>query len=279
MNMKLPTSFMGYDGKTELERIENEKVAPKQPKLKTNFSPINIEEFEKYDYFFAGENEYNLYKEFVEKYFPRKVKSGLKTLEELAKPELKDKLFKGSSPIINSAMNMALRDGEVYVVTQAQLEYVKEKNKLNLSGIYSDTGMCLRSNSGNNEKHAKDLTDQLNPRKAFPIYLPVISYDLNKDNSNNLNFKIVDRSKILKVPILNGSNGNFNDSDIDINTGFPKKLDAQGKRSFWKTDSGLSGCYLNRGSNLDSSNSSLSYSNDDGRVVLAKPQKIFGGSN
>jgi len=270
--MKLPTNFMGYDGKKELEKIENEKEPENNLEKKVNF-PTNIGEFEKYDYFFAGEKEYNTYKNFVEKNFPKKVKSGLATLEDLAKPELKDKLFKGSSPIINSAMNMALRDSGIYVVTQAQLEYTKQNNKLDLSGIYSDTGMCLRSDSGNNEKHAKDLVNQLNSRIALPVYIPVISYDLEKDNEGKLMFKIIDKSKILSLPILNSPNGSkFDDSDIDPKIGFPNQLNSQGKRSFWTTNSGLSGCYLNRNSNLGSDDSSLSDSYDDGRVVLAKPR-------
>ncbi len=269
--MKLPTTFMGYDGKTELERIENEKPIQKVATPKTsNFSPINIQDFEKYDYFFAKENEYNIYKEFVEREFPKKTKSGIKTLEELAKPELKDGLFKGSSPIINSAMNMALRKSGVYVVTQAQLEYVKQNNKLDLSDIYFDTGMCLRSDSGSNKSHAKDLTEQLHSRQALPVYFPIISYDLVK-NGNSLGFKIVDEPKILNVPILNNSTSNFNDSDIDLKTGFPTKAEG-GSRTFWTTNSGLSRCYLYGVSGLYADNSDLSVSSGNGRVVLAKPR-------
>jgi len=263
---------MGYNGKKELERIMNEKVSkatkPKTPK----FSPINIKEFENYDYFFAGEREYNIYKEFVEREFPKSVKNGLKTLEELAKPELKNKLFKGSSSFINSAMNMALRGGGVYVVIQAQLEYVRQNNKLDLSNIYSDTGMCLRSDLGNNEGHSKNLIDQLHSRKALPVYLPVISYDLIK-NGENLGFKIVDESKILNIPILNSTSKNFNDSDIDMRTGFPSKFTDVGNRIFWTTNLDLSRCYLGRVSDLGTGDSDLSYSSDNGRVVLAKPKE------
>jgi hypothetical protein len=273
MTFKIPTNFKGYDGKKELEKILNEVPKQETPKEdKNTVNPISIQEHDKYEYFFAGENEYNLYKSFVEKYFYKKQKNGLQTLDDLAKPELKDKLLKGSSSIINSAMNMALRENNsnVYVVTQAQLEYVFQNSLLDLKDKYSDTGMCLRSDSGNNENLAKNLVKQLGTSINLPVYIPVISCDLVKDTNNNLGFKIVDLAKIINLPILNSPNGKFDNSYVDLLIGFPKQLNENGSRNFWTTNSGLSGCYLYTDSNLNSYNSVLSNSNDDGRVVLAK---------
>jgi len=275
MTLKIPKNFRGIDGRKELERILNE--IPKENnnsyvEVKSTINPISIQEHDKYEYFFAGENEYNLYKNFVEKNFSKKQDKGLQTLDNLAKPELKDKLFKGSSSYINSAMNMALRENnsDIYVVTQAQLEYVFQNNILDLKNNYSDTGMCLRTDSGNNETFAKDLVKQLGKNPNLPVYLPVISYDLIKDASDNLSFKIMDVSKIINVPMLNSTDGKFDNSDIDLLTGFPNQLNPNGTRNFWTTNLGLSRCYLGRNSGLCSINSNLSNSDDIGRVVLAK---------
>ena len=254
-----------YANPDNIKKRKEEENKGKVPKGKQ----ISNKEHDKYEYFFAGENEYNIYKKFVEKNFYKKQKSGLQTLEDLAKPELKDKLFRGSSPKINCAMNMALRDKGIHVVTQSQLEYVFQNNLLSLSGVYSDTGMCLRSDSGANENYAKDLINQLGEQE-LPVYLPVISYDLIK-NKNELGFKVIDKSKIIYLPILNSPNqSKFDNSDIDLSTGFPIKLNENGARTFYTRQDGLSSCCLDWGSNLGSGDSILSNSLDSGRVVLAK---------
>ena len=268
--MKIPKNFKGIDGKKAYNKIVNE-VKEKSNKPVTQINPIQIQEHDKYDYFFAGINEYNLYKQFVETNFPKTQQTGLQTLEELSKPTLENKLFKASSPIINSALNMALRNQGIQVVTQAQLEYVFQNNLLELSNIYSDTGMCLRTKEGANQEHAKDLIKQLE-NQELPVYLPIISYDLELDKDNHLKFKIIDKTKIIHIPILNSSGGNFNNEEIDLNKGFPKQLDENGGRSFFTRQDGLSRCCLVRDSILNSDSSDLSYSNDYGRVVLAKPR-------
>ena len=266
--IKFPTNFAGIDGKKAFEEIMNKKEPEPNPNPPLP-NGTSIQNHDKYEYFFAGTNEYNSYKEFVETNFPKQQKSGLQTLEELAKPILKDNLFKGSSPIINSAMNMALREQGVQVVTQAQLEYIFQNNLSNLSDVYSDTGMCLRTISEPNENHAKDLISQLN-NKELPIYIPVISYDLELIDGK-ISFKITNQENILHLPILNSPNqSKFNNSDIDLQTGFPIQLNPQGARIFWTIQNGLSSCYLNRDSNLDADGSVLSGSSDYGRVVLAK---------
>ena len=168
-------------------------------------------------------------------------------------------------------MNMALREQGVQVVTQAQLEYIFQNNLSNLSDVYSDTGMCLRTNSDPNEQHAKDLISQLN-NPNLPIYIPVISYDLELKDGK-ISFKITNQENILHLPILNSPiQSKFSNSDIDLQTGFPIQLNPQGVRTFWTTQNGLSGCYLSRGSYLGANDSGLSYSGGDGRVVLAKPR-------
>ncbi|MBS3076323.1 hypothetical protein J4481_01110 [Candidatus Pacearchaeota archaeon] len=216
--IKFPTNFAGIDGKKAFEEIMNKKEPEPNPNPPLP-NGTSIQNHDKYEYFFAGTNEYNSYKEFVETNFPKQQKSGLQTLEELAKP--------------------------------------------------SDTGMCLRTISEPNENHAKDLISQLN-NKELPIYIPVISYDLELIDGK-ISFKITNQENILHLPILNSPNqSKFNNSDIDLQTGFPIQLNPQGARIFWTIQNGLSRCYLNRDSNLYAGYSVLSSSNDYGRVVLAK---------
>jgi len=259
-----------YYGKQEEQEVE--------PTLNPNPSsqgvnPISIQNHDQYTYFFAGEDEYKLYQDFVKRNFSVKKGNKLEVMSELASPKLEGGLFKASSPIINCAMNMALREANLgkQVVTQAQLEYVFQNNLLGLSSVYSDTGMCLRTDSGDNETHAKSLISQLGANPNLPIYLPVISYDLIKDSNNKLDFKIIDSSKVLYLPILNSPNqSKFNNSDIGLSTGFPIQLNEQGARTFWTRADGLSSCFLDGGSSLGSGDSDLAVSIVGGRVVLAK---------
>ncbi|MBS3076325.1 hypothetical protein J4481_01120, partial [Candidatus Pacearchaeota archaeon] len=80
-----PPDFAGFDGKEAFEEIMNE-TEPEPKKDPPTGNPLIIQEHDKYEYYFAGTNEYNSYKEFVETNFPKQQKSGLQTLEELAKP-------------------------------------------------------------------------------------------------------------------------------------------------------------------------------------------------
>ncbi|MBS3084322.1 hypothetical protein J4411_00205, partial [Candidatus Pacearchaeota archaeon] len=54
--------------------------------------------------------------------------------------------------------------------------------------------------------------------------------------------------------------------------GLPKEMDENFRRQIWTSNGALSGCDLYWGSDLSSVGAVLSYSGDDGRVVLAKPR-------
>ena len=124
--------------------------------------------------------------------------------------------------------------------------------------------------TGANEKKAIYLFDQLKKKgkteKDFPFWINLRGISLD----NNLNFNLTDKSFYATAECLNWKNGT-NFSEIN-NFGLPERGNTKSKRAIWTTDSGLSRCYLYWYSYLNSSNSDLSYSNDDGRVVLAKPR-------
>jgi len=256
--MKLPTSFMGYNGKEELERIENEKPIKKNIVNKVN-PKVNLSG----DLSFV--NDKVLYKEIVQ-YMDKTFPSHKNILSGNLK--FKDNVMKGSNTYIATAVDMYLKsiNSEYRLATQLDLE---QKLKFT-ENIYNDSGLALRNLKKGNKDKAIYLFGQLKKKnlteKDFPLWFNLRNLNLD----NNLNFNLTDESFYSKADSLNWDNGtNFS----KVNSfGLPDEKDKNSSRQIWTSDDALSRCYLNRNSDLNSNNSNLSSSDDNGRVVLAKPR-------
>ena len=253
--MRLPTTFMGYDGKTELERIESESPAKKNIVNKVNpVVPITGDLS-----FVTDKNFYNEICKYIKKEFPK--------LNNVL--EFNDSVMKQSNPYLAVAVDMYLKsiNSEYRIATQLDLE-----QNLNFTkDTYNDSGLALRNLTGTNKEQAKYIFDQLKKKniteKDFPIWLNLRGLVLDK----NLNFNLTEESFYKTAECLNWENGA---SFSKINEfGLPKEEDKSSSRQIWTNkDYALSRCYLSRGSDLYSSSSNLSNSDGDGRVVLAKPR-------
>jgi len=259
MTLKIPKNFRGIDGRKELERILNE--IPKEEIYKEigkTESPIVQPSGELR--FITDVNEYNE----IVKYFD----SSFKEHKDILSKNLSfDSVMKGSNTYIEKAIDMYLKsiNSEYRLATQLDLE----QNLSFTKDTYNDSGLALRNLIGTNKEQAEYLFEQLKKKgitdKNFPIWFNLRGLDLD----DNLNFNLTDESLFKTAECLNWKNGTHY-SVID-DYGLTKEEDSSSKRQIW-TDKGyaLSRCYLNRNSNLDSNDSILSFSNDDGRVVLAK---------
>jgi len=256
--MKFPSTFMGHNGKEELERIENEEPVKKNIEKKVNtLIPIQG------DLSFVTDE--NLYKE-ITKYLDLAFPGHKDILSENLKFE--NSVMKGSNTYIATAVDMYLKsiNSEYRLATQLDLE----QNLKFTADTYNDSGLALRNLGKANKDQAIYLFNQLRKKglteKDFPIWFNL--RELNLDN--NLNFNLTDESFYKKIESLNWKNGtNFS----EINSfGLPEKEDKTSNRQIWTADYALSRCYLGRISNLYSDGSGLSNSSDYGRVVLAKPR-------
>ena len=266
--MKLPTNFMGYDGKKELEKIENEKEPENNLEKKVNFPIIS---FSGDLSFVTNETFYKEIINYLDKTFPAHqnvLSSNLK---------FEDNVMKGSNTYIATAVDMYLKsiNSNYRLATQLDLE----QNLKFTADIYNDSGLALRNLGKANKDQAIYLFNQLRKKglteKDFPLWFNLRGLNLD----NNLNFNLTDESFYEKEKCLNWKNGT-SFSKIDA-FGLPKEEDKTSSRQIWTSDNALSGCYLGRDSDLGSGSSSLSSSGVNGRVVLAKPKfkKISGGSN
>ncbi len=252
--MKLPTTFMGYDGKTELERIENEKPVKKNIATKVNpIIPISGE--------LSFVTDKNLYKEIC-KYIKKEIPKLNNVLE------FNNSVMKQSNPYLAVSIDMFLKsiNSEYRLATQLDLE----QNLKFTENTYNDSGLALRNLKKDNKDQAVYLFDQLKKKglteKDFPIWLNLRDLELD----NNLNFNLTEKSFYSKADSLNWKRGTHY-SKID-NFGLPEKEDKNSGRQIWTADYALSSCYLYWDSDLVANYSDLSFSSDYGRVVLAKPR-------
>ena len=253
--MKLPPTFMGYDGKTELERIENESPSKKNIADKVNpIIPISGDLS-----FVTDENFYNEICKYIKKELPK--------LNNVLK--FNDSVMKQSNSYLAVAVDMYLKsiNSEYRIATQLDLE-----QNLNFTkDTYNDSGLALRNLTGTNKEQAKYIFDQLKKRNVsesnFPLWINL--RDLVLDN--NLNFNLTEESFYKTAECLNWESGT---SFSKVNSfGVPKEKDKSSSRQIWTNkDYALSRCYLDRYSYLGSGDSILSISSDGGRVVLAKPR-------
>lgn len=175
-------------------------------------------------------------------------------------------LMKGSNPYLAVAIDMYFKKhAPTYrVATQSDLEKDLDFTK----GTYNDTGLALRNLTGSNSEKAEHIFKQLKHRgikiEDFPIWLNLRELELDK----NLNFNLTDESVYKTQPQLNWENGTRYSKVNDL--GLPKEKDKNSNRQIWTSNHALSRCYLNRCSNLLSDDSDLSYSSDNGRVVVSR---------
>lgn len=179
-------------------------------------------------------------------------------------------MVKGSNPFAVAVSNKILAQEGIRTATPADLERVLTSKALSLSGTYEDSALVLRSTDDPNTYLAKDLANQLKARGIklnAPVVISLNGLDVVNDaqSPHGLAFKLYDGVHIIEAPILT-RDGNFNSSDIDSQTGLPKKLEG-GDRRLSARNSGLSGLCLGRNLDLDSYYENLAYSYEDGRVV------------
>lgn len=182
----------------------------------------------------------------------------------------------GSNPFAVVLVNQIIREQGLRTATQADLERILKVNALDLRGTSEDSALVLRTDGDSykpNDYLAKNLTRQLKERRKtkWPTMITLSDLDLVKDEASHygLAFKIRDDAKIVHVPILNKSGGNFDSKKIDEKTGLPTKV-GKGDRFLHTKQDGLSGLLLGRGLGLYS-NSDWDYldsSSSGGRVVV-----------
>ena len=146
-----------------------------------------------------------------------------------------------------------------------------ETNLQIFKDFYIDSGLALRSLEEPNKTQAENLYKQLKARgltdpQIFPMFFDLRGLEL----SPNLEFKLTDESRYTKADCLNWQGGTKYSQTNEF--GLPISKNTSGSRQIWTRESDLSRVYLNRISDLNSRFDDLADSNDDGRVVLAKPR-------
>ena len=259
MTIKFPKTFAGRNCEEDYNRIVNapEKTIPIiQPIVQPIVQPTGELSFV---------TDENLYKEII-KYLNNTFSTQKSNLSEKLKFE--DKIMKGSNPYIAVGVDMFLKTQnlEYRIATQRDLE----TNLQMFKGFYKDSGLALRSLEEPNSSQAEHLYKQLklkDPNIKFPIFIELKNLELD----SNLNFNLTNNSSYKTADCLNWKSGT-NYSQVD-DYGLPITKDKNSKRQIWTVNSGLSGACLDGYSNLDSDNSNLAYSDDYGRVVVARTGK------
>jgi len=246
-------TYKGSDGKAELEKILNAKPEKKEPKRKVITPKISGN--------LSFVTDENLYKEIC-KYI------------KLEHPNLENKftfegVMKQSNAPLAVAVDMYLKstNSEYRLATQLDLESNLDFTK----GTYNDSGLALRNLTGANSEQAKYLFEQLKKKGIKESAFPLVIFLQGLELTNDLNYNLTEESIYTTAKCLNWASGT---PFSKVNKfGLLEKEDKTSSRKIWTNkDCALAGCYLDSDSNLNSNNSSLLNSNDDGRVVLAKPR-------
>src|SRR3989338_4737155 len=171
------------------------------------------------------------------------------------------KTGKGSNSFYVTAVDDYFRANALKIRTASQkdLEDILRNNLLQLKGQYEDTALVLRSQKDPNKYLAQHLANQLNP--SYPLMIPLNGLTLIKDDKSphKYSFQLTDKTKLIHAPVLNSeSEQRFNETD---DNGLPKNLGNGTRTLYTRSDkSGLSGLYMNRNLDLNSSNENLAYS-------------------
>jgi hypothetical protein len=187
-------------------------------------------------------------------------------------------VVKGSNPFAVVLANQILKEENLRVATQADLEKALKFGILSLEGTY-DTGLVLRTETSPNEYLARNLMKQVKtrrPKQEFPVMISLTDLELRtyQYSSYGLIFDLVEEGKLIYALILNKP-GRFNSKYIDEKTGLPKKTGSSGNRYLYTSNSGLSRlCLYEDPPDLGSCDDDMAYSSDSGRVVVVKPKAL-----
>ena len=261
----------------ELDRYCNELLNPTTPVVQPE---INLQ-IGKGLQFVKDEN---LYKEIV-KYMNKTFPNSKEVL--FGKLKFEDNVMKGSNPCIATAVDMFLKsiNSKSRIATQRDLETNLEMFR----GTYEDTGLVLRTKQEPNPYLAENLFNQFkkqgkNIKENSAYVLEFRNLFLKEDSNSPLGLSFILPSlysNYFEAPILNElSQQKFEFSDIERKTCLPKKVSSAGTRILYTRNwedysiknSGLVRLYLYWNLDLNSSDKSLSISNDYGRVVLVSSE-------
>ena len=143
---------------------------------------------------------------------------------------------------------------------------------------YVDMGFVLDL-TVRNHATALDFYNQLPSglQKLEELPAVVVGYGLKnlENTSYGLGFVYVPETQMRAAKILAQKSGTFRNEDVSLETGLAQKL-GEGTRTLCTSSQkepsldnlGISWFYLSSSLNVDASNDSLAYSDDDGRVVL-----------
>jgi len=161
------------------------------------------------------------------------------------------------------------------LATMADLGRATEINPNFIYGLFSDTGLTLRTAGDSYQKNdllAKNLAGQLKKRKITlkhpkVIYFDALDLEESEDSAYGLVYKLNKRAK-LGENIIDASELTENFTFRRINErGIPIR-DTEGNRTSYTRKEGLSRFYLDGDSDAYSDDWGLAGSGDDGRVVV-----------
>jgi hypothetical protein len=219
----------------------------------------------------------------LQKYSESVAKYGDRARNVLGKLSLGDRgLIQGSNPFMAVQLGSLAR-----LATPAELEQAVRQNPDFFRRTYEDVALVLRSEGDTyttNDFLAKHLAQQVKARlgtmptaeKPARISLKGMSLQENGNSPYGLVFNVGD-AEVLSVPELSHQNNRrrfktTNEQGVPI-------FDAQGNRTLYTRDNGLSGLFLSNGLFLGSDDEVLDYSFSVGRVFVvsgeATSQKIL----
>jgi len=255
MRFKLPKTFAGKTEEEMREAYERIINSPDAPNNQINPIIIPNQDLQ----FITDENLYNEIVKYLDKTFPAHKRN-------LSEKLSFDEVMKGSNPYIAVAVDMFLKQEmpEYRIATQRDLE-----TNLQMFKVFQiDSGLALRSLADSNVEQATHLFNQLQKRNHninFPIWVELRGLTLD----NDLNFNLTDGSRYKTADCLNWEKGTHYLETDDF--GLPKSKSSMLGRRIWTTPyRGLSRIYWY--SKLFCNSSYLSNSDDNGRVVVVKPQ-------
>ena len=202
------------------------------------------------------------------------VQSEYQNTSVLQKLSFEDNVVKGSNPFMFVLLNKVLQNHGKWIARPVDLERALEKEAIDLSGTYGDSGLVLRSNGNPNEYLTKNLVSQVKEKgyKHFggdAVMIPLLGLDLKYDSNSphNLVFQLTDFSEIISAPQLNKTNHSekFNRADEQ---GLPIFEDGGSRSLYSNQEEGLCRLYRNGDHGLFARNSVFADSGSDGRVMV-----------
>lgn len=194
----------------------------------------------------------------------------------------KEQVVIGSNPFSVVLASQILQPKGIRTATQAELEKILKNNSRPLEGHYEDSALVWRSNEEPNKYLAQDIYAQFKGRGILfkdktPYVIPLFGLALRNDanSPDDLSFALTEQTTYFKAPILNSkTESRFNSSDIDENTGLPKKVGEAGDVFLYTRNSGLSRLSLDGDLDLGSGGKSFAGSSEYGRIVCIASKAV-----